>query len=54
METVSLKLPDALEEEELLRLPATWEDCIAVVEDTPYTIQFLSGEIIGSQANVDH
>lgn len=54
MEALSIKLPDALEENELLRLPATWEEYLMLVDETPYTIQFLNGEIIGSQANVAH
>jgi Uma2 family endonuclease len=54
MEAVALKLPDSLGEDELLRLPATWEDYAVLVEDAPYTIQFLNGEIIMSQASADH
>ncbi len=54
MEAVELKLPDSLGEDELLRLPATWEEYIGLVEDAPYTIQFLNDEIIMSQASADH
>lgn len=45
MEAVALKLPDSLEADELLRLPATWEEYVSLVEDTPYTVQFLNGEL---------
>lgn len=54
METVSITLPDALEEDKLLRLSATWEEYLELAEDTPYTIQFLNGEIIISQATDIH
>lgn len=54
MEAISLKLPDTLEEDELLRLPATWEEYIGLAEEAPYTIQFLNGEIIMSQATGTH
>lgn len=54
METVSLKLPDTLDENELLRLTATWEEYIELVDETPHTIQFLDGEINISQATVPH
>lgn len=54
METVSLKLPDTLDEDELLRLSATWEEYIELADETPYTIQFLNGEIIMSQATDIH
>lgn len=54
MEAVGLKLPDQLSEDELLRLPATWEEYIALVDEAPYTIQFLNGELIISQATDTH
>ncbi|MBC8153183.1 MAG: Uma2 family endonuclease [Bacteroidetes bacterium] len=54
METVSLKLSDTLDENELLRLAATWEEYIELADETPYTIQFLNGEIIVSQATDIH
>jgi Uma2 family endonuclease len=54
MEAVALKLPDSLGEDELLRLPATWEEYAGLVEDAPYTVQFLNGEIIVSQASAEH
>ena len=51
MEAVALtpKLPetlDGLEEGEMLRIPASWEAYIDLVEDTPYLIQFLNDEIL--------
>lgn len=49
-----MKLPDSLGEDELLRLPATWEEYAGLVEDAPYIIQFLNGEIIVSQATDNH
>lgn len=54
MEAVTLELPNTLEENEFLRVPATWEEYMGVVEDAPYTIQFLNGEIIMSQATRLH
>lgn len=54
MEATSLKLPDTLDEDELLRLPATWEEYIEIVEESLYTVQFLNGEIIVSQATDIH
>lgn len=54
MEAISLKLPDTLEEDELLRLPATWEEYVSLSEDNAHTIQFLNGEIIMSQATRLH
>ena len=54
MEPVALKLPNSLESDELLCVPATWKEYVSLVEDTPYTIQFLNGEIIGSQPDVEH
>ena len=54
MEATALKLPDSLEEDELLRLPATWAEYLDVVDTVPYTIQFLSNELIMSQASRLH
>ncbi len=54
MEAVRLKLPEMLEEDELLVLPATWEEYLDLVDKTPYTIQYLDGEIIMSQATDTH
>lgn len=54
MEAVLLKLPDALEEDELLRLPATWKEYLDLLETTSQTIQFLDGELIMSQATRRH
>ena len=54
MEATGLKLPDMLKEDELLRLSATWEEYIELSETTPYTIQYLNGEIIMSQATDIH
>lgn len=54
MEAVALKLPDSLGEDELLRLPATWEEYVSLVDDAPYTVQFLNDEIIMSQASANH
>lgn len=51
MEAVTLapKLPetlDGLEEGEMLRIRASWDEYIDLVEDTPYPIQFLNDEIL--------
>lgn len=51
MEAVAVapKLPetlDELEEGEILRIPATWDEYLDLLETTPYTIQFLEDEII--------
>ena len=54
MEATDLKLPEVLDEDELLVLPATWEEYIDLIDKTPYTIQYLNGEIIMSQATGDH
>ncbi len=54
METLSLKLPETLEEDELLRLPATWEEYLDIIDETSYTVQFLNGEIFVSQATDIH
>ena len=57
MQADLLKLPDTLDglaDDELLSLPATWEEYLDVLETAPYTIQFLDSEIIMSQATADH
>jgi Uma2 family endonuclease len=51
MEAVAVapKLPetlDELEDGEILRIPATWDEYLDLLETTPYTIQFLEDEII--------
>jgi hypothetical protein len=54
MQTTLLKLPDSLEEDELLRMPATWEEYLDVVDSVPYTVQFVDSELIMSQASRQH
>jgi Uma2 family endonuclease len=54
MEAVALKLPDEIEEDELVRLPASWDEYLAVVEHIGYTLQFFNGEVIGSQPDDIH
>ncbi len=54
MEAVSFKMPDTLEEDELLRLPATWEEYLEVAEESSHTVQFLNDEIIVIQATSTH
>ncbi len=54
MEAVALKLPDTLEEDELLRLPTTWEEYIDAVDSVSCTVQFLNNELIMSQASAAH
>jgi Uma2 family endonuclease len=54
MEATSLKLPETLEEDELLCLSATWEEYLDILDETSYTVQFLNGEIIVSQATREH
>ncbi len=54
MQATALKVPDSLEDDELLRLPATWEEYLDVIDNVPYTVQFLNDEIIMSQASADH
>lgn len=49
MEATAPKLPetlDGLAEGELLRIPASWDEYIDLVESTPYSIQFLNDEIL--------
>ncbi len=54
MEAVALKLPETLKEDELLFVPATWEEYVALLDETPYTIQFLNGELFMGQASRAH
>ena len=54
MEAISFKLPDTLEEDDLLRIPATWEEYVDLVDQASYTIQFLNDELIMSQASRSH
>lgn len=54
METIALKLPDSLDTDELIRLPATWEEYTDLLDTTPYTLQFLNDELIMSQASRLH
>lgn len=37
---------DTLNEGDVLRIPATWEEYIELADETPYNIQFLNNEII--------
>lgn len=52
------KLPDTLDELEdraMLRIPATWDECLDLADEVDYTIQFLTRDIIiMSQANDTH
>lgn len=56
MEATTLKLPETLEEDEFVRLPATWEEYLDALEeaDSTLTVQFLTNEIIMSQATDTH
>lgn len=56
MEAVTLKLPDTVEENELIRLSASWEDYVDALDevDPTWTVQFLDNEIIMSQASDIH
>jgi Uma2 family endonuclease len=56
MEATTLKLPEKLEEDEFVRLSATWEEYLDALEeaDPTLTIQFLNHEIIMSQATDTH
>ena len=54
MEATTLKLPDTLEEDKLLRLPATWEEYVELTEESSLTVQFLNDQIIVSQATDIH
>ena len=54
MEAVSIKVPEILEDDELLRIPATWEEYVEIAGESTYTVQFLNGEIIMSQASRSH
>ena len=51
MEAVAIELklpetPDALQEGEVLRIPATWDEYLELADETAYNIQFLNDEII--------
>ena len=57
MEAITLKLPetlDELDENELVRLPATWDEYLELVDEVPYTVQFLNHEVIISQTSRLH
>ena len=54
METVALKFPETIDEDELIWMPATWNEYLELAETAPYTVQYLNGEIIMSQATVPH
>jgi Uma2 family endonuclease len=57
MEAITLKFPETLDEfgeDELVRLPASWEEYLELAEDAPYTVQFLNHEVIMSQASRLH
>jgi Uma2 family endonuclease len=57
MEATTLKFPETLDEfdeNELVRLPATWDEYLELAEDAPYTVQFLNNEVIMSQASRLH
>lgn len=56
METVALSLPESIDDDELVRLPASWDEYLdALDEASPtQTVQFLNNEIIMSQATDTH
>ena len=59
METIAVKLPESVEEDELVRLPATWEEYLDLLDEADQTnptltIQFLNNEVIMSQATDIH
>lgn len=54
METVALKFPETIDEDELIWMPATWNEYLELAETAPYTVQYLNGEIIMSQATDIH
>ncbi len=57
MEAITLKFPETLDEfdeNELVRLPATWDEYLDLAENAPYTVQFLNNEVIVSQASRLH
>ncbi len=57
MDTATLKFPETLDDtkvDELLRLAATWEEYLDLADEAPYTVQFLKGDVIMSQASVLH
>lgn len=45
---------DELEEGVVLRIPATYDEYLSLIEKTPYTIQFLENEILVGEINVTH
>ncbi len=57
MNVTTLNFPETLDEfdeDELARLPATWDEYLELAEDAPYTVQFLNNEVIMSQASRLH
>lgn len=59
MEATALKLPDWVEEDELVRVPATWDEYLDLLNEADQTnptltIQFLNNEVIMSQATDVH
>ena len=59
MDAVAVKLPESVEEDELVRLPATWEEYLDLLDEADQTnptltIQFLNNEVIMSQATDIH
>lgn len=57
MEVTTLKFPatlDGFDEDELVRLPATWDEYLELIDEVPYTVQFLNNEVIMSQASRLH
>lgn len=59
MEVIALKLPEDIEEDELIRLPATWDEYVDILDEADrthptLTIQFLNNEVIMSQATALH
>ena len=54
---MTLKFPETLDEfdeNELVRLPASWDEYLELVDEVPYTVQFLNHEVIMSQASRLH
>lgn len=54
MEAVALKFPETIDEDELIWMPATWDEYLDLAQTAPYTVQYLNGEIIMSQASDIH
>ena len=57
MEATTLKFPETLDEfgeDELVRLPASWDEYLELIDEVPYTVQFLNNEVIVSQASRLH